>query len=208
MRTWRTVAVLVACAAWLCPKAYAPIFGGYPGLRSLIEQSDVIAVITILQQLSEEDLGGSARYKIQFEKTLKGDLHEKQAIVWLRFLEIESIPPAELQSTPPPQRTPPAGSPSVTHYFGFVERFHPFLSSSRWIVFLAKTKTDKEAAYENVNCMGSTFPLSPLTDLDVLKVGSLPDTLIQLFREYVDFKRNELKRWEQELDVFIHHIEE
>ncbi len=80
----------------------------------------------------------------------------------------------------------------------------PFRPSSRWIAFLAKRKDDKEAGYENVNCEGSTFPLSPFRDLDVLKVDSLPDTLIQLFREYVDFKRNELKDWEGQLDAFIH----
>jgi hypothetical protein len=190
-----------------CPRAYAPIFSGYPGLRSLIEQSDVIAAITILQQLSEEDLGGSARYSVQFEKVLKGNPPEKKVVVWLRHLEIETIPAAELQSTPPPQRTPLPGAPAVTHYFGFVEQLHPFLPSSRWIAFLARTKDDKEAAYENVNCEGSTFPLSPLRDLDILKVESLPDTLIMLFREYVDFKRSELKRSEEELGAFIHHAE-
>jgi hypothetical protein len=52
--------------------------------------------------------------------------------------------------------------------------------------------------------MGSTFPLSPLRDLDKLRVESLPDTLILLFREYVDFKRGELKDWEKQLDAFIH----
>jgi hypothetical protein len=202
----RRTAAVVALALVLCPRAYAPIFGGYPGLRSLIDQSDVIAAITILQQLSEEDFGGSARYNVQLEKMLKGDLQEQKAVIWLRHLEIETpkILASELQRTPPPQRTPLPGSPAITHYFGFVERLHPFLPSSRWIVFLARTKNDKEAAYENVNCMGSTFPLSPLTDLDVLKVHSLPDTLILLFRQYVDFKRNELKNWEDQLDAFIH----
>jgi hypothetical protein len=65
--THRAIAV-AALLMSLCPRAYAPIFGGYPGLRSLIEQSDVIAAITILQQLSEEGLGGSARYNVEFEK--------------------------------------------------------------------------------------------------------------------------------------------
>jgi hypothetical protein len=201
----RALAILALLMSF-CPRAYAPIFSRYPGLRSLIEQSDVIAALTILQQLSEEDFGGSARYDVEFQKVLKGNPHEKKVVVRLRDLEIETphILAAELQRTPPPHRTPLPGSPLVTHYFGLVDRLHPFRRSSRWIAFLAKTKDDKEAAFENVNCMGPTFPLSPLTDLDVLKVDSVPDTLILLFREYVDFKRNELESWEDQLDAFIH----
>ena len=199
MRTTPGVAALVAIALSFCPKAYAPIYGVYRGLSSLIEESDVIAAITILQKLSDEDLGGSARYSVQFDKVLKGKPHGKKAVVWLRHLEIQTI--GELQSTPPPQRTPLPGAPEVTHYF---EPFDPFRLSSRWIAFLAERKDDKEAVYENVQTEGSTFPLSPLRDLDVLKVDSLPNTLIQLFREYVDFKRNELKDWEAQLDAFIH----
>jgi len=180
MPTPSRVAALVALATWLCPRAYAPIYGTYPGLRSLIEQSHVIAAITILDRLSEEDMGGSARYKIQFEKTLKGNPSQKQTVAYLRKLEITTE--SELLRSRPPQPSP------TIHYFGLVERFEPFRPSSRWIAFLA-TSEEKDAAYENVNCAGSTFPLSPLRDLDALKVEPLPDTLILLFREYVDFKR-------------------
>ena len=66
----------------------------------------------------------------------------------------------------------------------------------RWIAFLAKSET-KDAAYENVNCACSTFPISPRTDLNAVKVQSLPDTLIAFYRDYVDFKRAELKQWEK-----------
>lgn len=102
-------------------------------------------------------------------------------------------------------RSPPPGTPApATHYFGFVERFEPFVPSSRWIAFLAKPRPDVDAAYENVNCSGSTFPLSPRSDLDALKVDSLPETLVRLFRDYVDYKRAELKDWEKQLDAFVH----
>ena len=148
MRTTPRVAALVALALWLCPKAYAPIYGVYPGLSSLIKESDIIAAITILQKLSDEDLGGSARYNVQFDKVLKGNPHEKKVVVWLRHLEIQTI--GELQNTPPPQRTPLPGAPAVTHYFGLVDSQDPFRPSSRWIAFLAERKGDKEAAYENV----------------------------------------------------------
>ena len=57
---------------FLCPSAYAPIYGTYPGLHSLIKEAEIIAAVTILEQLSEPDFGGSARYKIQFEKVFKG----------------------------------------------------------------------------------------------------------------------------------------
>jgi len=189
--------LIVLAAAFLCPRAFAPIHGGYPGLQSLIKEADVIAAITILDKLSEEDMGGSARYKIEFEKVFKGVAPDKQSVAYLRYLNI--IPEGEFLRSPPPGPSPP-----VTHYFGFVERFHPFVPSSRWIAFFAKARPEVQAAYENVNCSGSTFPLSPRRDLDALKVNSLPETLILLFREYVDYKRAELKEWEKQLDAFIH----
>ena len=72
------------------------------------------------------------------------------------------------------------------------------------MLFLVKSERGDGTQYENVNCMGSSFPISPLRDLGPLKVESLPDTLILLFREYVDFKRGELKELEQQLNAFIH----
>ena len=197
----RVIAIL-AGALFVCSKAYAPIYGTYPGLHSLIKEAEVIAAITILDKLSEEDMGGSARYKIEFEKVFKGAAPDRQSVAYLRYLEI--IPEAEMAElfrSPAPRPTAP---PPTTRYFGFVERFQPFVPSSRWIAFLTKGRPEVEAAYENVNCAGSTFPLSPRTDLDSLKVQSLPDTLVSLYREYVEFKRAELKQWEKQLDAFIH----
>lgn len=195
MRVPTLVITIMGLSALLCPKAYAPIYGTYPGLRSLTEQSDVVAAITILKQLSEEDFGGSARYKIEFSKVVKGTPAKKQMVVSLRNLEITTT--AELERSPSPQ------PPPTIHYFGPVDRLDPFQPSSRWIAFLAKSK-EKDVTYENVNCAGSTFPISPLRDLESLKVQSLPDTLVLLFREYVEFKRAELKDWETQLDAFIH----
>lgn len=182
----------MALTLWLCPNAYAPIYGTYPGLKSLIDQADVIAAVTILKRFSEEDFGGSARDKIEFSKVLKGTPAKKEAFVELRKLEI--MPWVQLEASPAP----------TIHYFGPVDRFDPFRESSRWIVFLSKKTAYKNVAYENINCAGSTFPISPLTDLDSLKVESLPDTLIVLFREYVEFRRAELKELETQLNAFIH----
>jgi hypothetical protein len=191
-------ATVIAIAAFVCSKAYAPIYGTYPGLHSLIKEAEVIAAITILDKLSEDDMGGSARYKIEFEKVFKGKAPDKQSVAYIRYLDI--IPEADLLRSPPPE------PPKSTHYFAPPELMtgESFPTSSRWIAFLTKGRPEVEAAYENVNCSGSTFPLSPLTDLDALKVDSLPETLILLFREYVDYKRSVLKRMEQQLDAFIH----
>ena len=76
------------------------------------------------------------------------------------------------------------------------------------MAFLTKARQGVDAVYENVNSEGSSFPISPLRDLDALKVESLPDTLILLFREYVEFKRAELKETEQQLNEFIHRRDE
>jgi hypothetical protein len=196
------VGVIVAAAALVCPKAYAPIYGTYPGLHSLIKQAQVIAAITILDKLSKDDMGGSARYKIEFERVFKGTAPDKQSVAYLRYLDI--IPEADLLRTPPPEPRKP------THYFAPTEFMtgDSFPTSSRWIAFLTKPRPGIDAAYENVNCSGSTFPLSPLTDVDALKVDSLPDALIRCFREYVDYKRTVLKQMEQQLDAFIHQRDE
>src|SRR5215471_7914597 len=106
------------------------------------------------------------------------------------------ISEAEMESSPPPQ--PPG---AVMHCFELLDRVAPFRPSSRWVAFLIKAN-EKDAADENVNCEGSTFPISPLRDVESLKVGSLSDTLILLFSEYVDFKRGESENLEQQLDLF------
>jgi hypothetical protein len=184
------------------PRAYAPIYGTYPGLHSLIKEAEVIAAITILEQLSDQDFGGSARYKIEFDKVFKGPVAEKQATADLRQLAI--IPEAELL------RSPPAEPPPTKRYFSRPEGEDnlPFPTSSRWIAFLVKARPEVGTTYENVNSSGSTFPISPLRDLDALKVDSLPETLILLFREYVDYKRSVLRELEKQLDAFIHQRDE
>jgi len=183
MLTLYRVAALLAVAAWSCPKAYAPIFGTYPGLRSLIQQSEIIAAVTILDRLPEWDIGGSNRYKIEFTKVLKGSPPQKQAIAWLRNLDITSV--------------------GGGHYFAPTEDGGEFNRGYRYVLFLVKSERGDNSSYENVNCEGSSFPISPLLDLSSLKVESLPDTLILLFREYVEFKRIELKQREQQLKAFI-----
>jgi|SRR5437016_5802194 len=189
----RVVAV-VALTMALCPRAYAPIFSGYPGLQSLIQQSDIIAAATILERLpGPGDIGGSDQYKIDFIKVLKGSPPKKQAIVWLRQLEI--IPEAEALRSPP--STP-------TTYFAGSENHDFFRRGYRYVLFLVKSERDDGTPYENVNCMGSSFPISPLRDLGSLKVKSLPETLTLLFREYVDFRRKELQELDQQLNTFIH----
>ena len=79
-----------------------------------------------------------------------------------------------------------------------------FRRGDRYVLFLVKSEQGDNSSYENVNCEGSSFPISPLRDLGSLKVESLPDTLILLFREYVDFKRTELQDLEEQLNAFIH----
>jgi hypothetical protein len=192
------VVLIVLATTLLCPKLYAPIYGTYPGLHSLIKEAEVIAAITILDKLSEDDMGGAARYNIEFERVFKGTAPDKRSVAYIRYLDI--IPEAELLRSPPPKPRKP------TRYFAPPELMtgESFPTSSRWIAFLTKGRPEVEAAYENVNCSGSTFPLSPLTDLDALKVDSLRDTLILLFREYVDYKRTVLKQMEQQLNAFIH----
>ena len=193
MRVPLRVAALLALTAWFCPEAYAPIYGAYPGLRSLIEQSEIIAAATIIERLPEWDIGGSERYKIEFTKVLKGSPPQKHVVVWLRHLEITSK--AE------PFRS---GSPAPTYHFAPTE-LHDFQAGHRYVLFLVRSGRGDDTAYENVNCEGSSFPISPHRDFGSLKIESLPDTLVLLFREYVDFKRTELKDLERELNAFIQH---
>jgi hypothetical protein len=153
-------------------------------LHSLIQQSEIIAAATILERLpGPGDMGGSNLYKIEFSKVLKGSPPQKQTIVWLRNLEI---------------------TPAFGGAFGPAERFGDLGRGYRYVLFLVKSERGDNSSYENVNCEGSSFSISPLRDLASPKVESLPETLILLFREYVDFKRKELKELEQQLNAFIH----
>jgi hypothetical protein len=149
----RVAALVVVASAWLSSKAYAPIFGAYPGLHSLIEQSEIIAAVTILDQLPESDIGGSDRYKIEFTKVLKGTPPKKQALAWLRYLEI----------TPAGGVASQQGRP--TEYFELRSDFRP---RSRYVLFLVKSERGDDNSYGNVNCEGSSFPISPLRDLSSL----------------------------------------
>ena len=191
-----TTAVAALCVCW-CPQAYAPIYSFYPGLPSLIAQSDVIAAVTIVKQVKEDVwyLGGEALYTIQFDKVFKGAPPKKQVVVLLRELEI--TPEAEAESTPSPQ------PPPAKHIFESYGPYGTFQPHSRKVMFLCKT-TDKDATYENVNCEGSIFPISPLRDLDSLKKQPLEETLTFLFRDYVEFRRAELRDLEKQLDTFVH----
>ena len=191
MSVAQRVGPVLALMLALCPKAYAPIFGGYPGLHSLIQQSEIIAAVTILDRLPEWDIGGSNRYKIEFTKELKGSPAQKQAIAWLRNLEITPVTGAASSGSGP------------IHYFAPTEHGGQFERGYRYVLFLVKSERGDNSSYENVNCAGSSFPISPLRDLSSLKVESLPDTLILLFREYVEFKRIELKQREQQLNAFV-----
>jgi len=167
------------------------MFDEYPGVRSLIAQSEVIAAATVLERLPESDIGGSNRYKIEFNKLLKGRSTQKQAIAWLRQLEITSwVEPL------------PSPLPSRIYHFAPTE-IGLLRSGDRYVLFLVKSERDDNSSYENVNCEGSSFPISPLRDLASLKVESLRDTLTLLFREYVDFKRRELTELEHQLNAFI-----
>jgi hypothetical protein len=168
------------------------MFDAYPGLHSLIERSEIIAAVTIVERLPESDIGGSNRYKIEFNKLLKGGATQKQTIAWLRQLEITSwVEPL------------PSPLPSRIYHFRPTE-IGLFRPGDRYVLFLVKSERGDNSSYENTNCEGSSFPISPLRDLASLKVESLPDALTLLFREYVDFKRRELNELEHQLNAFIH----
>ena len=203
MTAQRQSAAILACVTLLAlfgsPRAYAPIYGFYPGLVPLINQSDVIAVAMILKQLSEEDFGGSARYKIRFEKVLKGNPSYKEVTASLRKLQVDT--PTDQQQWQQQQRQHPGYGIRV---FGPYEPLESFRSSSRHVLFLVKTKEDKDASYENVNCMGSYFPISPFTDVTTLKEKTAADSVSFLLRDYLEFKRIELKRLEEQVETFLH----
>jgi hypothetical protein len=188
LRALAVIALMVS----LCPRAYAPMFDAYPGLHSLIERSEIIAAVTVLERLPGSDIGGSNRYKIEFNKLLKGESTQKQTIAWLRQLEITSwVEPL------------PSPLPSRMYHFAPTET-GLFRTGDRYVLFLVKSERGDNSSYENVNCEGSSFHISPLRDLASLKVESLPDTLTLLFREHVDFERRELNELEHQLNAFIH----
>jgi len=180
-----TPQIVAALLLALCPRCYAPIHGGFPGVPELLAKSDAIVVATISEKLSEPDFGASAYYKIYRERTLKGDVGETLS-VQMRQLEV-STPAQEGQ-----KGVWLAGADALSFSVG-----------SRYVLFLSKAKDDAKASFENVNCDGSSFEVSPWLKLDSLNGKSLRDALRILLLDYRDYSRARLKHIEQRTEEYL-----
>ncbi len=180
------VPLILAAMLALCPRLYAPIHGGFPGLRELIEKSDAIIVAIISEELSDADFGGSAHYKVWRERTLKGNLDPERLTLRMRQLEI----------------TTPALESSDGVWLGDATPLS-FAVDSRYVLFLSRTEGDEKVQYENVNCDGSSFQVSRWLRLETLDRKSLTEALSILLVDYRDFARARLKHIEQRTEMYL-----
>jgi hypothetical protein len=158
--------------------AFAPIFGGFPGLDGLIQRCDAIVVADILEQknpFKQPRLVGHEDYKVYVLKTIKGDVAEGERMVLsLRFLPLGCIR---------------GRTSSAEFHFG-----------QRQIVFLERKG---DSGYASVNYEGGHMEVSPVVDISKLKATTARGIISELLRDFVEFKREELKRLEQEIETIL-----
>ena len=170
MKTARFYLLVAALILATSTTAFAPIFGSFPGLPALIERSDAVVVLTVLEQknpLEHPRFGIHEQYKVSVHMVLKGDIPTSIKTVSLRHLPLGCtkgmMNPAEF-------------------YFG-----------QRLIVFLAKRQDEDYLHYENLNYEGSHMQISPIGKLPDIQDKSPQQIIRQLLQDYIAYRQKEIK---------------
>lgn len=205
---------LAFVALFWCSTAYAPILSGFPGLRELIDEADVVAVATVLQEVPIANIGGMklmcddcsggfggwGNYEVDIRKVLKGKPRHNRATVILRKLWPRTETQKEWWAR---NRIEHPHTPNTC--FEWDEGTGPFEADKRYLLFLKKVEKEIPSDYENVNCEGSSYRVSPYTDVNMLDGKSPEEAVKLLLSEYVEFKRMELKRTEEQVEFLQTH---
>ena len=179
--------ILIAFVLGICPRSYAPIYGGFPGIDELITRADVIIIATITERTSEWDFGGAAYYRVSRNRTLKGNLDTDTLTVNMRQLDMET--PADKTSKDRP-----------------LNDGNDFRIDSRYAIFLVKTKDDPKASYANINCEGSSFEVSRYLPLETLDGKSIKEALEFLLLDFRDYQRARLKHLEEQTEIYLREL--
>jgi hypothetical protein len=179
-----TPLIIIAFILGICPRSYAPIYGGFPGIDELITRANAIIVATVTERTSEWDFGGASYYRISRDRTLKGNLVTDTLMVNMRQLDIWT--PVDKTSKDRP-----------------LNDGADFRIDSRYVIFLVNTKDDPKAAYSNMNCEGSSFEVSRYVRLETLDGKPIKEALKFLLLDFRDYQRARLKHVEELTDIYL-----
>jgi hypothetical protein len=179
-KSLRFLFLIVLSSLVLTDSAFAGTFGPFPGLGELIQRSDAIVVVDILEQKNpfrQPRFGGRQDYEASVLKVIKGEIPEGTTTLSLRFLPVGFA----------------RGTASrAEFYFG-----------QRQIVFLRKVQQEGKVSYAMLDYEGGHMQVSPHTDLSKLK-GKEPKQIVsELLESFLEFKREELDNLERQIDTIL-----
>lgn len=180
MKTLRFLFVMVLFSLGLTDSAFADTFGGFPGLGKLIQRSDAIVIVDILEQKNpfrQPRISDRQNYQASILKVIKGEIPEGTTTLSLRFLPVGCTQGAASRAE---------------FYFG-----------QRQIVFLRKCQQQGEVSYAMLDYEGGHMQISPRTDLSKLK-GKEPKQIVsELLESFLEFKRKEVHDLERQIETIL-----
>ncbi len=173
-RLFLKISVILILALWQDATAY-PI-GRFAGLDELIKNADVVAIVDVWEKA--EGTGGD--YLVQYATIvhcLKGSIPDWTSMR-LGFM-----------NTPINRREIPRE----------LQEF--FIPPSRYVVFLRKTENDSDsgAQYMTLFCEGSILEMSRLSKLSDFKDKPPQEAIIELLKDAVRIRKEQLKILEKQL---------
>ena len=176
----RTAIVIFTLFAWI-NTSNAWFVGGYPGIDNLIEQSDLIAVVLVINQ--EVDQGGFSRppggiYRTAILHALKGDAPKK---------------------TPVKMRLSSFDNDYEDRDLAFIPK--PYL------LFLHKSN-ESDVIYSNLNVLRSHWELSRFTDTQKIDGMDIKKAIAYLLKDAVIQRNKDAQLFQETANQVISELEE
>lgn len=177
-RTFLNLAVIVSLT--VCQKANAYPIGRFPGLSELIKKADVVAIVDVWEKA--EGTGGD--YLIQYSTIvhcLKGSIPD-----WTEMR-------LGFMNTPINRREIPRE----------LQEF--FIPPSRYVAFLRKTENSSDSGpqYMTVFDEGAILEISRLSKLSTFKDKPPNEAIIELLKDAVRIRKEQLKILEKQLSSVL-----
>lgn len=184
-RAWTIPVVIVALLTVLQP-VFAPTFGPFPGLDSLIARSDAIVVAELVRQQKPSPFAGHEEWGVFVRRTLKGGVPEgKMTTLSLRPLPLVTLTRKDLAMARPTLHT-----------------------GERHVVFLQKRGDPNRPAYASLDYEGGLMQVSPLGDASMLERDTARETIVALLRDYLAYKTRQLRQLEGQIKTILGEAED
>ena len=175
-------ALTLVTIALLAGRSWAPIFDPFPGFSKLIDSSDYIVVVSILQQGKENGFDGWSKEKIHVLAVIKGDIQPGlETTASLRNLGL---------------RTGRVSTKTILE-----QDFRP---GERFVLFLVKNRDRKGGSpIESENSCGNSFWVAPSSDLSKLKPNDVRGNITQLLADVVAHEKSQLRDLEATIAGYL-----